>query len=601
MSAEPSETPDDTIADDGRGSRRGRRVALSAAGLLGAGVIAFGVLAPPEECPQPTTAGIDESAGDAVQWFARNQYADGTWLYEYDTNDDTDMGGYNLVRHAGAVMGLYQAAAAGLPDALESADRGMLWVRDHLVEHDDWTTLADNGHAPTGGAALLAAGLVERRDMTGDTANDELLLRLGRFMVAQTEADGAVIAQYSTTRFEPEVDSRSKYYTGEAYWALARLHRTFPDEGFGSVADRIGNYLATARDDVEGYWPPIPDHWVAYGLAETVQFAERDADEPLTAAELAYARSQAGLFGGQVRWVSQQAGPWGRLVRGHHIVRGGGYGVVGEALTGLWRVAAADDRLADLRQPIGERAQCIAGLAQDVQQSEPADSRADGAWFVRGVTRMDDQQHATSALLRTKLIVDSRSTAAAGDAPSGWLWAVALIATFSPLFVTLALPRRETQKERAMLAALGGLAGSVVIVIGALLSGPVLDLFDVSRAAARVAIGIVAAGAGLVRTFRRLPTPQPAPPGLSAAIVPVAIPYVATPALILLGLSAGADLGVAFVAVAMLVALAMLIVGATWSNANGRAGQLVGWTARLFGAVAVAASVLLVVDGVLDV
>ena len=213
------------------------------------------------------------------------------------------------------------------------------------------------------------------------------------------------------------------------------------------------------RDDVEGYWPPIPDHWVAYGLAETVEFPERDPDQPLTKAELAYARSQASLFGGQVRWVSQQAGPWGRLVRGTHIVRGGGYGVVGEALTGLWRVAEADSRLADLRAPIAERAKCMAGLAEGVQRSEPTDPRADGAWFVRGVTRMDDQQHATSALLRTLAIVDAQNVNGSDDAPSSWLWALALIATFNPLFVALALPRRETRKERATLAAVGGRAG----------------------------------------------------------------------------------------------------------------------------------------------
>ena len=75
----------------------------------------------------------------------------------------------------------------------------------------------------------------------------------------------------------------------------------------------------------------------------------------------------------------------------------------------------------------------------------------------------------------------------------------------------------------------------------------------------------------------------------------------ATPALILLGLSAGADRGVAFVAVALAIAVAVLIVQATWLDANGRAGQLVGWAARLLGAVAVATSVLLVIDGVLAV
>ena len=181
-----------------------------------------------------------------MQWFTRNQNPDGTWLYEYDTDTNSDLGGYNLVRHAGAVMGLYQAAGAGQTDALATADRGMTWVREHLVEHDDWTTLADNGRAPTGGAALLASGLVERRQLTGDTTNDDLMRRLGRFLAAMTEPSGAVIAQYSTDTFEPEVDSRSKYYTGEAYWALARLHRVFPDEEFGAAADRAGNYLATS-------------------------------------------------------------------------------------------------------------------------------------------------------------------------------------------------------------------------------------------------------------------------------------------------------------------------------------------------------------------
>ena len=59
----------------------------------------------------------------------------------------------------------------------------------------------------------------------------------------------------------------------------------------------------------------------------------------------------------------------GLAVRGTHVPRGGGYGVVGEALTGLWRVAEADDRLADVRAPLADRAECIAGLAIDVQDA----------------------------------------------------------------------------------------------------------------------------------------------------------------------------------------------------------------------------------------
>ena len=102
-------------------------------------------------------------------------------------------------------------------------------------------------------------------------ATTALLRRLGRFLVTQTEPSGAVLAYYDPKREAPVPGKYSKYYTGEAYWALARLHRAFPGEGWGEAADRIGGYLAKSRDEVEGHWPPIPDHWAAYGAAETVE------------------------------------------------------------------------------------------------------------------------------------------------------------------------------------------------------------------------------------------------------------------------------------------------------------------------------------------
>ncbi len=585
--------------------------------MLTAGVVALGVLAPPESCPAVGASELRAAAGETVDWFVRNQRADGTWLYLYDADTDDAPREYNAIRHAGVTMGLYQAASAGLPGARDAADRGIAWAQDRLVERDDWTALSYQGKTSAGAAALLVAGLAERRTQTGDGRYDELLARLGRFLVVQTEPSGAVLATYDLRSGAPDAGVYSAYYTGEAYWALARLHRLFPAGGWGEVADRIGAYLATRRDDVEDHWPAIPDHWAAYGLAETVAFDDRAGGEPLSDDELWYARRQAGLWGAQVRWVSQRFGPWGALVRTPRIPRGGGFGVIGEGLTGLWRVAVDEPRLADIRAPLAERAACIAGIAVDrqVDAAEAGDypdpDRARGAWFLDGETRMDDQQHALAALLRTVAIVESSDAASDGasdtgsapprPAPSDWVWVAALLAALNPFRAALGVPRDERDRRAvARVAALGATGGVLLVVAVALVAGPVLDAADVSDPALRIAAGAVAAIVGAADLLRRPPSAEPALPGWRAALVPVAVPLTARPALVLLAASARADRGLALVAATLAAAVAVLTALAAYTPVDGVGGRAVAWAGRVTAAALVATSILLVVDGVYD-
>ena len=187
----------------GSGPRPAKRVWL--AGLTLALFIAasFVVVAPPERCPSITAGALRRSAQASVDWFVRNQKPDGTWLYLYDAGDDSAPSDYNVVRHTGAAMGLYRAASEGLPRALPSADRGTEWALDRLLERDGWAAVDWEGQVDTGATALLVAGLVLRREATGDTRYDDVLRRLGRFLVAQTEPSGAVLASYDPVRGAP--------------------------------------------------------------------------------------------------------------------------------------------------------------------------------------------------------------------------------------------------------------------------------------------------------------------------------------------------------------------------------------------------------------
>ena len=415
-----------------------------------------------------------------------------------------------------------------------------------------------------------------------------MLRRLGRFLVAQTEPSGAVLASYDEAAGAPVAGVYSKYYTGETYWALARLHRLFPDEGWGEVADRIGAYMAAERDEVEDFWPPLPDHWAAYGLAETVAFDDRPSERPLTEDELAYARRQAGLFGAQVRWVSQRFGPWGAVVRSPHAPRGGGYGVVGEALTGLWRVAEADPRLADLRGPVGERAMCIAGLAiagPERARPRPVGPATRAGSRVRGSTRVPPAWTTSSTHWPRCCARRPSSRHAPGEARcrrtmpgSAWLWLVALLAAFNPCRAALAVPRDDRSRRTiAGVAAVGGLVGSLLVLAIALASGPLVDALGVSDPALRLAVGVVAGVVGIIELIRRAPGPEPALPGWRAALVPVAVPSVAGAALVMLAIGAYADRGLAVIGAALAVGVVTLTLLAPFTPPAGAGRRAVVW------------------------
>jgi hypothetical protein len=85
--------------------------------------------------------------------------------------------------------------------------------------------------------------------------------------------------------------------------------------------------------------------------------------------------------------------------------RAAGTGTWGEGLDSLWRIASRDERFAPIETRVRERALCVAGMLLERQVSVdegrafPDPVEAAGAWYRDGVTRMDDQQHALSALL----------------------------------------------------------------------------------------------------------------------------------------------------------------------------------------------------------
>ncbi len=378
------------------------RSALLSIGFWAIYILAIRVtVAPPESCGTDSADAIREAAGNAVSWIVRNQLQDGRYVYLYHADSDETPPEYSEVRHAGVTMSLYQAAGRlNDADALAAADRALAWMESNLERHDGWAALAPGGRrASLGASALMLVSLHERRLATADPQHDELMKELARFIVTLQRPDGGFHVAYDILGGSPDTEGTSRYYPGEALWALALTHEAFPDEGWDWHARSALDFVTLHRDEVEDVrFPPLADQWAAYGLSEMVEWG-------LSEEHIGYASRLAARFGLLVRTESQREGSWyGRALRAGDV-RASAVGTWAEGLAGLWRVSAGDERMADLQPAIKDRLQCVAGIlasrqvSTDESRAYARPELAAGAWFIGDETRMDDQQHAFSGLL----------------------------------------------------------------------------------------------------------------------------------------------------------------------------------------------------------
>lgn len=375
-----------------------RRLALHLSVLIiGAAVIRIGVV-PAEICPAVTAADVTASIDAATGWLVGGMTVDGRYTYGYYRDQGRVNGDYNFVRHGGVTMSLYQVfLVTGDRSALAAADRGLGFALEQIFEHDGWMAWRPGRNIATGANSLLLAALALRREATGDQVHDELMRGMGRFLLGQQQPDGSIFDSWDVGDERPR-PTFGPFATGEASWALALLDGQFPGEGWGEAAALTIDYMATDRNELEGYLTSLPDHWAAYTLSNL-------RPELLVEGRISYARRLAGYLGVRLRFEAQRRGTGINLWLRWYPGPPAGVGAAGEGIGALHRLSLREPRLSDLVSPIEERLVCTAGFMVDRQVSqEDAASAANprlesGAWFYRGYSQMDDQQHVLSLLL----------------------------------------------------------------------------------------------------------------------------------------------------------------------------------------------------------
>jgi len=168
------------------------------------------------------------------------------------------------------------------------------------------------------------------------------------------------------------------------------------------------------------------------------------------------------------------------------------------------------------------------------------------------------------------------------------LLVLAMVAAANPFRAAAARAPHTTHRLVGVAVA----ATLVLVLLAAMLSGPLLDLVDVSGPNARIAGGIALLVVALKDTFATPPAPEPALAGLAGGLIPMAFPVLFSPALAVLAIAGASERGVV---VTLLAAALALIPAAVILVSGTRPRRMWLSTAGVFGAGIAA---LVVLDGV---
>jgi hypothetical protein len=257
------------------------------------------VLLPDAITEEQLLDGIDR----AGRWLLGTVGDDGRFDYEYLPSSDKHGRGYNEVRHAGSVYGLFHMGhlAAREPSLAASSEdyvRAGLTALDRVYRNLGPAPGVDEGEGlitflegassektNSGSPALTLLSFLERPrpEETDDPelkarlwrdGDDAIMEGLARTLERMIDDDGKVYRLWTEALVGAGVEEEPLYYPGEVMLALAKYHQRTGDPRWLAASQRIGRrQIPFSRRP----WV-VPDHWVMQAL-DVLDAIEPDSTE----------------------------------------------------------------------------------------------------------------------------------------------------------------------------------------------------------------------------------------------------------------------------------------------------------------------------------
>ncbi|MHA1291193.1 MAG: hypothetical protein ACTSQJ_00835 [Promethearchaeota archaeon] len=188
---------------------------------------------------------IEAFARYGGDWIEYSQKWDGSFYYIYYPNKDSYSSENNILRHAGtvyAILQLYEYTEE--IKYLYVAYRGISFLLKYLGKVDENTFYIEyNDKVKLGGAALCVLCLAKYKELTNTYFYDEILEKLGNFILYMQEDEGWFRSIYYY-KGDYNYNWNSSIYPGEAMLSLIRLYKTFNSNKYLNALENAYRFYA---------------------------------------------------------------------------------------------------------------------------------------------------------------------------------------------------------------------------------------------------------------------------------------------------------------------------------------------------------------------
>ena len=212
-----------------------------------------------------------------LRWDGSFEYMYQPFLHQHLSEE------YSLPRHAGTTWLLSLAyRVLGHTRYRDTATSAIDYLATHAVPSEcqatDFACVGSNDAADLGSAALTSVAIVEYQLATGDQRFRGLAERLGRFLLFMQKPSGDFCHGFTPGTGLRDCAGQVLYYSGEAAFALAKLHQILPDPTLTAAAERALDYLTGPNYDYFlGQFFIGEDHWTCIAAEAAFPFVNKDA------------------------------------------------------------------------------------------------------------------------------------------------------------------------------------------------------------------------------------------------------------------------------------------------------------------------------------